>query len=458
MGFIQNLRNLVSRDLATTETLPNQDIELTEFLLGIGKDKLTVDHVKEIPGVMEALEFIANNVAISPTCIYKESNGKVEEIIDDRYFMLNYDTRDTLTPFEFKHAIVMDYFLYGGAWVYVDRYRNKIKGLYYVPFEEVAVSHNKYDPIFKDYKIMVRGRTYQPYDFMRILRNSRDGYTGKSILSENFEKLSTAYNTMEFENKLVKSGGSKKGFVQSERKLSREAIGALKKAWDDMYSKNESGVVVLNEGLKFQEASSTSVEMQLNQNKESNKKDMAGLFGLPFEILSGNVTDQVFNNAIKMCVVPVISAIESAMNRDLLLRTEQKNGHYFDFDLSGLIRGDLPTRYQAYNDAINAGWISINEVRRKENMTKYEGMDVLTMNLGQVIYDTEKQVYFTPNTKVTSDLATGEVSVNEGGNNRGRDQEDVPGSGEESNDDDQSSDNEAEGRSDVVQETRKGGE
>lgn len=410
MGVLETVKNSVQNMFSTREIQPVENTksdavqtELLEHLLG-KKNLLTVDDVKGIPLVMTALDFISNAVALSPIHLYQEKDGEIITIDDDRYFLLNTDTGDTLTPYEFKQAIVMDYYLFGGAWVYIKRYRNKVRGLYYVPFEEVAVYENKNDPIEKDYQIMVRGKKYEPYEFMRILRHTKNGYAGQSILTEHLELLNTAYNTLQYEKKIVQAGGSKKGFIQSERKLSQQAIEALKSAWDEMYTKNTTGVVVLNEGLKFQEASSTSVEMQLNQNKESNRHDIANVFNVPLEVLKGTVTDQVYNNALKTAVVPIVSAIESSMKRDLLLMKEQKQNYYFDFDLTELIRGDVTTRYQAYTEAVKAGWITPNEIRKRENLSKVDGMDVLLMSLGQVVYDIENGVYFTPNTKESTTL------------------------------------------------------
>ena len=75
----------------------------------------------------------------------------------------------------------------------------------------------------------------------------------------------------------VKSLGKKGELVEASdgyarnfllpRKLAKEAIEALKTAWRRLYQNNTENVVVLNEGLEFQEASNTSVEMQLNENK-----------------------------------------------------------------------------------------------------------------------------------------------------------------------------------------------
>ena len=48
--------------------------------------------------------------------------------------------------------------------------------------------------------------------------------------------------------------------------------------------------------------------------------------------------------------------------------------------------------------------MTLNEIRRAENMNYIEGMDVLNVGLGAVLYDTERKVFFTPNTDTVSSI------------------------------------------------------
>jgi phage portal protein BeeE len=62
------------------------------------------------------------------------------------------------------------------------------------------------------------------------------------------------------------------------------------------------------------------------------------------------------------------------MMRDLLLPAERKN-HYIEFNVSGLLRGDQKSRYEAYAIGRNWGWLSVNDIRRLENMPPIPGGD-----------------------------------------------------------------------------------
>ena len=48
--------------------------------------------------------------------------------------------------------------------------------------------------------------------------------------------------------------------------------------------------------------------------------------------------------------------------------------------------------------AKETGFITVNEIRSAENMEAIEGMDVINVGLGAVLYDINTQTYYTPNT------------------------------------------------------------
>ena len=154
--------------------------------------------------------------------------------------------------------------------------------------------------------------SFRDFQFIKLLRKTKDGVTGKGILKENNKMLSVAYNQMIYEEVLVKTGGNKKGFLKSQGRLSKEAMTELKKGWKDLYANNNENVLVLNNGLEFQEASQTSVEMQLNEHKQTIRTKFARLFFVAPRILSGEANEEEYNNWIKICILPILTAFESA--------------------------------------------------------------------------------------------------------------------------------------------------
>lgn len=385
-----------------------QEIRMTleELLLqaGISSDNLTKEQALNVPAVSGCIEVIANTVAMLPIKLYKANGNKTEEILNDnRLKLLNDDTGDTLDPFMFKKAIIEDYFLNGGAYVYVNRKRNKVASLNYVEHNQVSVNLGV-DPIFKSYDINVNGASYRDYEFLKIFRKTKNGSYGRGLLSESNQILSTAYNSLVFENVLVKTGGNKKGFIKSQGKLSAEAIATLKDAWKNLYQNNTENVIVLNNGLEFQEASNTSVEMQLNQNKITNSAEICKLFTVPPSILEGKASETEYNNFIKICILPILTAIQTALNKDLLLKSEQ-GSFYFAFDTKELLKGDIEKRYRAYEIAIKNKILGVNEVRYEEDKEPIQAFeDTVVLGLQDVLYNVKTGAVYTPNTDKQSNM------------------------------------------------------
>ena len=381
----------------------------------LGNTTVTKSEALNIPSVKSCITFIADTVSMIPIKLYRDNNGKAEEVKNDnRVNLLNDDTKDTLDAVQFWRAIITDYFLGKGGYAYINRRFNDVVSLHYV--DETHISTIKdIDPIFKKYKIMVNGKEYWPYEFIKILRNTKDGAQGVSLIEENKLILSVAYNSLIFEETLVKKGGNKKGFLKSEKTLTEDAIRMLKEAWRNLYSNNSDNVVVLNKGLEFQEASNTSVEMQLNENKETNSAEICKLFNIPVNIIKGTASKQEYTNAFKMGVMPVLKAIECALNRELLLERE-KGSFYFAFDTKEMLKGDIKERFEAYKTAIESNFMQIDEIRYMEDLPVL-GIDWIKLGLDSVLYNPKTKEIYTPNTNMAQnmeDLKGGEE--NESGN------------------------------------------
>jgi HK97 family phage portal protein len=383
---------------ADTETTVD-DVLLKALL---GSTTVTKTEALNIPSVKSCINFIADAVSMLPVKLYKESDGKAEEVkADNRIKLLNDDTGDTLDAVQFWRALVADYFLGKGGYAYLRKERNKFTGVFYVDEAQVSINKNV-DPIFKDFDILVNGETYKPYEFIKILRNTKDGAEGKSIAEENNLILSVAYNSLLFEENLVKKGGNKKGFIKSPKKLTQEAIDKLKEAWKNLYANNSENVAVLNEGLDFQESSNTSVEMQLNENKETNSAEICKLFNIPVNIVKGTASSQEYGNGFKMGVIPVLKAIECALNKDFLLEKE-KGVFYFAFDTKEMLKGDIKERFEAYKTAIEANFLQIDEARFMEDLPAL-GLDWIKLGLDSVLYDVKTKTIYTPNTNQSSNI------------------------------------------------------
>lgn len=355
----------------------------------ISNQKLDRQDALEIPAVSSCVELICNTFAMIPFKLYQESNvnGKKEtkEVDDNRVKLINDDTTDVLDGFQFKKAICEDYLLGKGGYAYIKRNRNQFTGLFYVENNYISILKNA-NPIFKSFDISVNGKSYKNYEFIKLLRNTKDGASGIGLIDEINRALRTAFKRICYEYDLTITGGSRKGFIKSSRHLGATEMEKLKKAWEDYYS-GTANTVILNDGMEFQEASNNSNENQLNEKNITFNGEMKDLF---------HISDN-YDKFIKNAIMPIATAFCTALNRDFLLETEKKS-FYFAPDTKELYKGSLKERYEAYQIAIKNGFKTRNEIRFLEDDDAIEGLDMISLGLGDVLLNAETGEIYIPNT------------------------------------------------------------
>ena len=392
MGIFEIFRK---RDTKVDENTVD-DVLLRAILNG---ETIKREDALTLPAVSGAVDFISGTIASMPVKLYKYTKGRVEEQTKDaRVTMLNTDTGDTLDGYQLKKAMVEDFLLGKGGYCYIERERNTVTALKYIPDDCITISRDP-NPLDKWFTIFCYDQEFQPYEFIKLLRNTKDGASGIGLCEEVSKALETAFNMLKYQLMLVKGGGNKKGFLKSSRKIGQEEIDILKNAWRNLYANDQSNVVVLNNGLEFQEASNTSVEMQLNESKKTLQDEINGIFHI-----SGD-----YYETFKTAIYPIIKAFETALNRDLLLEKE-KGKFYFEFDVKEIIRANIKERYEAYKIAKEIGLKTLNELRRDENLNDIDGLDVVDFGLGSVLYDVNTHTYYTPNTGNVKDAEVTEDS------------------------------------------------
>lgn len=393
------------------ETAPDEvekqkeDVVLASY---IPSTQISECEALEVPTISGAIELIGDIVSQSDLRLYRETvdaDGiRVQEVKNDnRVKLLTEDTGDTLLPADMLKAIVSDYYMFGEAYIYIERdnYMNPV-ALKYVSKKDVSVNVTP-DPLNREYIVSVYGHTYGEEDFIRILKNTRDGAQGEGILDRNTKTVEIAYNTMIYENNLIKKGGNKRGFITSPKTIADGTIRKIKAAFRNLYSnQSEDNVIVLSGGADFKEASSTSVEMQLNENKETNAKELAKLFGFSPDVIQGKADAKQIDNLMKFVVNAFLNNLTQELNRKLLKEKEKKE-YYFAADTRELAKGTMKERFEAYKTGIDANVLQIDEARYLENLEPL-GLQYIKLGLADVLYDPKTKEIYTANTNTKTNL------------------------------------------------------
>lgn len=415
--------NFKTANVTSEVKIDNSEKELRDVLLQDSEEKtdvvVTRNNVMEIPSIASGVNVISSLIASLPIKLYELNDEDVIEVTDDnRLKLLNLQAEKTMSAYQMKEELIKDYLLEGNGFIYINKpeYKNTIESLHYVKESNISFLSN-FNPIFKDVKIMINGQSYESYNFVILTQNTNDGIQGKGIIQCNNELLSTMLTSMQREKNLAKTGGVNRGILKSAKKLSQEAMDALKKAWKNLYSGNNNAMV-LNEGVDFVTVSQTSKDMELYNNKTANNKLINQILNIPTSVIDGTASDAEFNNWIKVSINPILSQLENALNNSLLFESE-KGKKFFAIDTDEILKSDIEKRYRGYEIGLRTGFLTLDEVRRFENLKAIPNIgSMVRFTQGEVLYNPKENKVFNTNSSTMTELnseeggkATNEITV-----------------------------------------------
>lgn len=355
---------------------------------------ITKQQAMSIPVVTKSVNWIASAISGLPIKMYKRTDKGYVEVYDDyRLPLLNNYSGNCMTSNDLKKQLITDLLLDGNGYAYISKLGNKIEKLSYIPTNKLTYTESV-DNINKIVNIWVDGKQVQDYNVFRLVNNTKNGVSGIGFVSDCQDLLSTILGSLQYENSSI-SSGVRRGFLKSKAKLDKDKMDELKQAWKRLTNPNQSDVLVLNAGIEFEDASSTATESQLSQNKTINMHQILAYFGLPTNFFEGANSDS-YLTAVRIAVLPIVKQLVTALNNYLLLESE-KQDLKFDIDTSELLRINANERFTAYQTGLSSGILTIDEVRRMENLPVLD-MQYLKLGLGDVLYNIKDGSIFVPNT------------------------------------------------------------
>jgi HK97 family phage portal protein len=381
--------------------VPDIDPALLQALLG--NDEITKEIAMSIPAVAACVNRIAETIASLEVKLFEKNGEDITEIEDDpRTKLLNGETGDTLTGYQLKEAMVRDMLLGKGGYCFIRRVRGNVRSLNYVPCEYITIFKNN-DIIFKEYQLEVQGKRYEGHQFVKLLRNSQNGWSGKSIIADSNILFQIVAAEQDYEKHNAATGGARKGFFKAQNTLTDDAMKKFRAAYKNLYVNGSESSMILNNGMDFKEISASAAELQLNENKTTNNNDICKIFGIPPSIINGNATKEDRRAFYEGCIYPILTNFAKSLNDVLLNPYLGENEMFFAFDDSGLTKADIDERYSAYEKGIKNGFLQLDEVRKRENMPAL-GVDFVKLGLQDVLFYPESGDIYTPNMGVMANV------------------------------------------------------
>lgn len=224
-----------------------------------------------------------------------------------------------------------------------------------------------------------------------ILHVPGPGFNGLRGLSQVTSSLMQSGNTAKAADKFTSAffaNSARPDFVlESDAKMDAQQISQLRDQWEQLYAGATKAwkPAVLTGGLKVKPVTLSSHDAQLLETRKFTVEEICRVFGVPPHMIGhmdkstawGSGIEQMALGFSKFTLQRHLRKIEQEINRKVF-RTAAR---FAAFDVSGLERGDFKTRMEGYRVALGrAGepaWLTVNEVRRMENLPPVDGGDEL---------------------------------------------------------------------------------
>jgi HK97 family phage portal protein len=314
-----------------------------------------------VPGIWRAVTLISDAIGGLPFHAYRS-----EEYVDPQPNLLIKPVA-TETRIETVSAMVASLIIHGnyiailgepGVNGYPDSF-------YPVAVHRVQVRRENGELIYR-----IENRDYSADEVLHIKGFSMPGeHVGYGILSAQRQAIGGAVAVNTYAQRYFDGGAQPTGIIYSSNPdLSQEEADALKSAWLRQYGGTKRTPAVLNESTKFQQLSDNAKDAQLLETRAFSLTEIANMIGLPAYYLGAPNSSRTYSNVseenlqlVRWSLMPWIQRIEQKMTEYL------PRGQFAKMNVDALLRPDTKSRYEAHKIALDAGFLTLDEVRELEN-------------------------------------------------------------------------------------------
>lgn len=382
------MASLLSRIFTrTTDTPRSKSIAMSQaaWETALRGDNDAASRALRIATVYACVRIIGETIASLPIGLFQRlpDGGKRRLLESDLLDLLRYTPNRYQTSFEWREQIMAHILLRGNA--YVEIVRRDRDGL---PLElnvlnpeEMTVSGGEYGAVYtyrpsgSGEKVFKQDSPTQPKSILHFKGLATESLVGRSVIGDAADTFGAASAAQQYGRRVLENDATPGLVIKHPEVLDEESAIRLRESWQAAFRgpANAGRTAVLEQGMSIEKVSMTAEDMQFLDSRRFLRTEIASIFRVPPHMV-GDLDRATFSNIeqqgidfVTHTIRPWIVRLEMALNQSLLTTTERRT-QFFEFNLDGLMRGDLQSRYAAYMTGRQAGFLSVNEIRRWENL------------------------------------------------------------------------------------------
>lgn len=332
-----------------------------------------------LPAVYRAISLLADGAAGLPLHGYRDADEDRRERMKPQPRILRTPHPD-LTTFEWVELIYVHLLSWGNAYLWkLKDQQGIVRELW--PIEPSRVKPGRASDGTKVYEVSTglgtdpktrEKRDLTDEEILHIPGMGYDGVKGMSPIQVARQAFGLAMAAERFGAKLFGSGNLLSGIVSTDQKLTQEQADTVKQRWKAQHSGENAAfdIAVLGGGVKYQPVSVPPADAQFIESRRFQVSEIARIFGVPPHLLMDTEKSTSWGTGIEQQSIGFVVYTL----RPWLIRVEQRlskllpSPQYVKFTVEGLLRGDTKSRYESYAIGRNWGWLSVNDIRKLEDM------------------------------------------------------------------------------------------
>lgn len=329
---------------------------------------VTPDTALSLTAVYRAVQIIATPISKMPINTYRFATG-VELRVENPVLVNKPDINSNRRDFIFQTVVSLA--LEGNAFWFKNYGSNgQVNNLTLLPASAVSIAYRDAQDITKGVVYSYLGKSYSTREIEHLKLFSKTGnLRGIAPIDAARADVSAALDLRNYAKNWFTSAGVPTGILKTSQALNAEQAETITNNWHNKQQNRQ--IAVLGNGFDYQQVALSPRDAMFTDIVEQNIVSIARLFGVPARLLittvpggSDTYTNLQDENQIfyRHTLMAYTDAITDALSNCL------PRGTRVEFDFQHLFRADIATRYDYYATGINAGFLTVDEVREKEGL------------------------------------------------------------------------------------------
>lgn len=335
------------------------------------KEAVTVTTASKISTVYTCINTISQDIAKLPFNVMKDSKTEGRQVQKNNpvYKLIHTAPNDSTTAYNFWYAMMWNVLSRGNGYAIIIRDESHQPiSLIQARTLDVTILCEGLDIFYR-----INGQIYPYTDVIHLKVNSVDCITGISPIMWNANLMGYKIKQERYSAQAIGTKGT--GFITSEG-LDAKQGQMIADQYKEALNQGKTPFLGTQGSTKWQNQMITPNEAQYIETKYQTNTEIYGIFRLP-PAFAQNYEKATYSNAaqqdqvyVKHTLTPYIKMIEQECDSKLFTEanSNRSNPLFTNFNVNGILRGDIETRFKTYHDMILDGVYTADEVRKFENM------------------------------------------------------------------------------------------